>query len=51
VSAVGELGHAAGTLTINKGEVGPVAKRFYDAITSVQYGTAPDTHGWLTFCD
>ena len=51
VSSVGELGHAKGTLTINKGEVGPVAKRLYDAITSVQYGTAPDTHDWLTFCD
>ena len=51
VSSVGELGHASGTLTINKGEVGPVAKRLYDAITSVQYGTAPDTHNWLTFCD
>jgi branched-chain amino acid aminotransferase len=51
VSTVGELGHAKGTLTINNGQVGPVAKRFYDAITSVQYGTAPDTHDWLTFCD
>ena len=28
-----------------------LAKRLYDAITSVQYGTAPDTHNWLTFCD
>ncbi len=36
VSSVGELGHATGTLTINKGEVGPVAKRLYDAITTVQ---------------
>jgi branched-chain amino acid aminotransferase len=51
ISSVGELGHANGTLTINNGEVGPVAKRLYDAITSVQYGTAPDTHNWLTFCD
>jgi branched-chain amino acid aminotransferase len=51
ISTVGELGHAAGTLTINNGEVGPIAKRLYDAITSVQYGTAPDPHGWLTFVD
>lgn len=51
ISSVGELGHANGTLTINKGEVGPVAKRLYDAITSVQYGTAPDPHGWLTYVD
>jgi branched-chain amino acid aminotransferase len=51
ISAVGELGHARGTLTIHKGEVGPIATRLYDAITTVQYGLAPDTHGWLTFCD
>ena len=51
MSSVGELGHAKGTLSINNGEVGPIAKRLYDAITSMQYGTAPDTHDWLTFCD
>jgi branched-chain amino acid aminotransferase len=51
VSAVGELGHAKGTITINRGEVGPIAQRLYDAITSVQYGTAPDPHGWLTYVD
>ncbi|MBM3933125.1 MAG: branched-chain amino acid aminotransferase [SAR202 cluster bacterium] len=26
---------------------GSYAQRFYDAITNVQYGLAPDTHGWL----
>jgi branched-chain amino acid aminotransferase len=51
VSSVGELGHAKGTITVNRGEVGPVAKRFYDAITAIQYGTAPDPHGWLTYVD
>jgi branched-chain amino acid aminotransferase len=51
ISAVGELGHAGGTISVNNGQVGPVAKRFYDAITAVQYGTAPDPHGWLTYVD
>ena len=37
--------------SINNGEIGPLAQRLYDAITSIQYGTAPDTHDWLTFCD
>jgi len=51
ISAVGELGHANGTITVNGGQVGPVAKRLYDAITAIQYGTAPDPHGWLTYVD
>jgi branched-chain amino acid aminotransferase len=48
ISAVGELGHADGTLVINKGQVGPIAQRLYTAITDIQYGLAPDTHNWLT---
>jgi branched-chain amino acid aminotransferase len=51
ISAVGELGHAGGTLRINKGETGQLAQRFYDAITDIQYGRAADSHGWLTYCD
>ena len=48
ISAVGELGHADGQLVINDGQTGPIAQRLYDAITSIQYGRAPDPHGWLT---
>ena len=48
ISTVGELGHADGRLVINNGEVGPIAQRFYDGITAIQYGKAPDRHGWLT---
>jgi branched-chain amino acid aminotransferase len=51
ISAVGELGYDGGTLRINNGELGPLAKRFYDAITAIQYGKAPDPHGWVTYCD
>ncbi len=28
-------------------EIGPVLKELYDAMTGIQYGTRPDTHGWL----
>ncbi len=48
ISTVGELGHADGRITINNGEVGPIAQRFYDGITAIQYGKAPDRHGWVT---
>jgi branched-chain amino acid aminotransferase len=51
ISSVGELGHANGTISVNNGQVGPIAKRLYDAITAIQYGTAPDPHGWLTYVD
>lgn len=50
ISAVGELGHAGGTLRINDGQIGPLAQRLFDAITAIQYGRTPDTHGWLTYC-
>jgi branched-chain amino acid aminotransferase len=50
ISAVGELGHASGTLPINNGETGPLAQRLYDAITAIQYGRAADPHGWRTYC-
>ena len=51
VSTVGELGHADGRLVINNGQVGPIAQRFYDGITAIQYGKAPDRHGWMTVVD
>jgi branched-chain amino acid aminotransferase len=48
ISTVGELGHAEGRLVINNGEIGPLAQRFYDGITAIQYGRTPDPHGWVT---
>jgi branched-chain amino acid aminotransferase len=51
ISSVGELGYGGGTLVLNNGETGPLAQRLYDAITAIQYGRAPDKHGWLTYCD
>jgi branched-chain amino acid aminotransferase len=51
ISAVGELGHAGGPLRINNGETGPLAQRFYEGITAIQYGKAPDPHGWVRFCN
>jgi branched-chain amino acid aminotransferase len=51
VSAVGELGHADGSLVINNREVGPIAQRLYTGITDIQYGRVPDPHNWLTFVE
>jgi branched-chain amino acid aminotransferase len=48
ISPVGELASAGGTLRAGDGGVGPLAKRLYDAIVGIQYGTAPDPHAWTT---
>ena len=49
ISPVGELA-LGGTvkLTINKGEVGPLAGQLYEEISGIQRGTRPDKYGWLT---
>lgn len=46
VSPVGELGYKGGRYVINGGKTGEVTQRLYDTIVGIQYGTAPDPHGW-----
>jgi branched-chain amino acid aminotransferase len=46
ISPVGELAYKHHRIPINHGRIGATAQRLYDAIVGVQYGTAPDTHGW-----
>jgi len=49
ISPVGELALGGKTkLSINKGEVGPLAGRLYEEISGIQRGTRPDKYGWLT---
>lgn len=49
ISPVGELSLSKKIkLTINKGEVGPLAGRLYEEISGIQRGTRPDKYGWLT---
>jgi branched-chain amino acid aminotransferase len=51
VSAVGELVDVekgeAKTYRVGDGNEGPVAKRLREAITAIQFGSAPDKFGWL----
>jgi len=47
ISPVGLLGFPDGTLTVGDGKPGPVAKRLFAALTDIQYGRAPDQHGWM----
>jgi branched-chain amino acid aminotransferase len=46
IAPVGKLGNEDESLIINDNQPGPVARRLYDALTSIQYGTAPDPYGW-----
>ena len=47
ISPVGELGYKGERLVINNGQIGELTQRLYDAITGIQYGSKPDTYGWL----
>ncbi len=47
ISPVGEIKYGDKVITIGGGEVGPVAKKYYKAITDIQYGQAEDHMGWI----
>jgi branched-chain amino acid aminotransferase len=51
ITPVGALGWKGEDLVINGGKPGEMARRLFDAITGIQYGRAPDTHGWMTSID
>jgi branched-chain amino acid aminotransferase len=46
ISPVGELAYKERRLVVNEGRIGDLAQRLYDTIVSIQYGAAPDPHGW-----
>ncbi|WKZ31688.1 MAG: branched-chain amino acid aminotransferase [Thermodesulfobacteriota bacterium] len=47
ISPVGEIHHQGASITINRGETGPLSKRIYDHITGLQYGEIEDKRGWI----
>jgi branched-chain amino acid aminotransferase len=47
ISPVGQLSYGGKNIIINDMQIGPVAKKFYDTITGIQYGEIEDTHGWI----
>jgi branched-chain amino acid aminotransferase len=48
ISPVGRIQHMGEDIHISD-SMGPVAKRFYDAITDIQYGDAEDPFNWIQF--
>jgi branched-chain amino acid aminotransferase len=51
ITPVGALGWKGEDLVVGGGEPGEVSRRLYEAITAIQYGRAPDTHGWMSELD
>lgn len=47
ISPVGQIAYGNQTVTVGTGQVGPLARRFYTAITDIQYGRAADPKGWI----
>jgi branched-chain amino acid aminotransferase len=47
ISPVSHLAWKDNVLTVGDGKVGPMAQKFYDAITDIQYGRSEDPFGWI----
>ncbi|HET7876159.1 MAG TPA: branched-chain amino acid aminotransferase [Methylomirabilota bacterium] len=46
ISPVGELAYKDQKMVIHGGRIGELTQKLYDTIVSIQYGRAPDPHGW-----
>ena len=47
ISPVGELKYGNNIISVGDGGVGPMARRFFDAIQGIQYGHLKDPMGWI----
>jgi branched-chain amino acid aminotransferase len=47
ISPVGQIKYGERVVTVGDGNVGPIAKRLYNAITDIQYGRAEDPKNWI----
>lgn len=47
ISPVGQLKFEEIIIEIGNNEVGPLAQKFFDAMTDIQYGRVEDTMGWI----
>jgi len=47
ITPVGQVKFDGGSWLIHGGEPGPVSSRIRDTLMAIQYGHAPDKHGWM----
>ena len=48
LAPVGTLVYKGEEILVRDGQPGPNTAKLREALQSIQYGSAPDTHGWLT---
>ncbi len=51
ISPVGKLDYKGEQIIVNDGKIGPVAQKFYDLITGLQYGEIEDKNEWIVHID
>ena len=47
ISPVGELSWKGKKIIINNNQTGPTSQKLFDEVTGTQYGTLPDSRGWV----
>ena len=47
ISPVGEIKYNDNVMSVGDGKVGPLAKKFFKAISDIQYGKSEDPLGWI----
>jgi len=47
ITPIGRVRYAGGEFAVGGGEPGPISIRLRKALTAIQRGAAPDTHGWM----
>nr|WP_329955586.1 aminotransferase class IV [Desulfomarina profundi] len=47
ISPVGDIKFDGREITVGDGSVGPLAARFFEDLTAIQYGKAEDPFGWI----
>lgn len=48
ITPVGYVKHRDGEFSISNGEPGEITTKLRNELTGIQYGTAQDTHGWMS---
>ncbi|MBM6550848.1 branched-chain amino acid aminotransferase [Marinomonas ostreistagni] len=48
LTSVGTFIYNGEDIKVGDGEIGPMAQKLRQALNDIQWGKAPDTHGWLT---
>ena len=51
ISPVGELSWKGESFLVGEGKTGPVAQRFFQNLTGIQYGEMEDPYGWMELID